>query len=264
MRNFLTFSYIALAIVFAGSVAAYMFASQSDIGWLQDLALNLGTEVAGIVLTIVLIDAVIRRNEAAERLRIRRVAFQQLRIPFQHQLSALQKMYKAAATHLPEKFPVEARDLFNEAFFQELRLLDFSRPAPLGKNTTLRWADYLRIESENFKLALDRTLDKYAVFLDVDSVEMMEEILTSSYLSILIQISSARGSDEKHGNTSPDCLLSSSAMDDLFRNYIACFTRLIESHNKNLPSDQKIKVSEIYWQANFAPGTGSGRIQVAE
>ena len=53
MRNFLTFSYIALAIVFAGSVAAYMFASQSDIGWLQDLALNLGTEVAGIVLTIV-------------------------------------------------------------------------------------------------------------------------------------------------------------------------------------------------------------------
>ena len=260
MRNFLTISYIALAIILACAASAYVFGEHSSIEWLKDLSLNLGTEVTGIFLTVFLIDAAIRRNEAAERQRVKRVAFQQLRVSLIRHLHMLHGMYKAATTSLPESKPVAVADLFTDSYFAQLGFLDFAKPAPVASAVPQQWMDYLRTETENFKAALGRTLEKYAVFLDGETVELLEELLASSYLSLLSQITAIRDIDKKERWSRRYNLLAGQGMTEIARSHTAEFVKLIESHNLNVPSDRHIKLDDGYWRNDIAPPVGSGRI----
>lgn len=260
MKNLLPRSYIVLAIVLFGAAIAYFFASRSEIEWLKDLSLNLGTEVVGILLTVILIDSVIRGNELEERKRVNTVAFQQLRIPLVHQLQMLHGMYKAAATHPPEKKPVAASELFTDSYFVQLAFLDFSKPAPVVSHVPIQWMDYLNMEAEKFKSALSRTLEKYSIFLDVDTIEILEDLLASSFLSVICQLSTLRDLDKNRNINRSFNVFSGQGMTELARAYTESFTKLIEVHNSNVSQEKRIHLDEGYWRNDIAPQFGSARI----
>lgn len=259
MKNLLHISYTVLIVLFAVSVGAFLFGSKSDQQWVKDLSLNVGTEIMGILLTVFLIDTVIRRNEAKKRARAKALAFQQLRIPLLHQISVLQGLYKASVTNLPEKLPVELEELFGPSYFVQIAFLDFSKPAPLASTTPLQWFDYLKLEAEKFRLSLSRTIEKYAVFLEVNEIELLEELINSSFLSMIEQATAIRAVDIKESYKGTYNLFGGQGMDSLVKEYTAWFTQLVAIHNSVSP-DNRLSVMADLWRKDFAPQVGSARI----
>lgn len=260
MRNLLPLSYFVLVIVLIGMIVSYFFASQDSLEWLKNISLNLGTEVVGIFLTVVLIDAAIRRNEAAERQRIKRIAFQQLRVSLVRQLNVLQGMYKATITNSPQNKPTTVSELFTDDYFVQLGLLDLSKPAPVVSVISIQWMDYIQSDVEKFKSAIGRTLEKYAVFLDVETVELLEDILASSFLHMMTQVPAIRDLDRKENFLRQYNLLAGQDMTELIRTYTGCFIKLVDVYNQNVPTDLQIKLDEGHWRDDIAPRFGTGRI----
>ena len=212
------------------------------------------------MLTVFLIDALIRRNEERERKRVRRVAFQQLRIPLLHHLLVLHGMYKASIPNPPEIRPGEVRELFTDSYFVQLTFLDFSKPAPLSSAVPLQWFDYLKMESEKFKAALGRTIEKYAVFLEGDSVEILETLINSSFISLLEQAPAIRDVDKREAFKRNYNLLAGQGIAELVREYANVFTRLVELYNLAVPGEQKLILGSDLWRNDIAPQFGSARI----
>jgi hypothetical protein len=77
MNGSLRMSYLLLALVAVACAAFYIFLPLVLEGW-RSFSLNMMTEVVGILLTVALIDAVIRRRQEKERMRYRSIALQQL------------------------------------------------------------------------------------------------------------------------------------------------------------------------------------------
>jgi hypothetical protein len=257
--SFLRISYCVLITIFFASVGGYLYLTQTNCDWLKDLSLNVGTEILGILLTVFLIDAVIRRNEEKERVMARSLAFQQLGLPLRHQLGVLHNLYKASITNPPEKPPVEVEELFSPSYFVQIAFLDFSKPAPLIAAKPLQWFDYLKSESEKFRLALGRTIEKYALFLNIDEIELLEELINSSFLAMLEQAPAIRDVDGKEGFKRNYNLFGGQGMDDLVRRYTVSFSRLVRIYNSIAP-DRKLCVTSEMWRNDVAPQLGSARI----
>lgn len=260
MRNLLPISYAILFAFLAAAIGGYLCGAKQEIGWLRDLSLNVGTEVFGIVLTVFLIDAVIRRNEVRERRRVRRVAFQQLRIPLIHHLTVLQQMYKAAIFNPPERQPVEVRELFTDSYFVQVAFLDFSKPAPVDSVVPLQWFDWLRMEATNFKAALGRTIEKYATFLEGGSVELLEGLINSHFLSLLIQVPAVRDTDIRENTRRSYNVLSGEGMVEFVREYVDKFSSLVELYNAAVLDNEKVRMDDQFWRNDIAPVFGSGRL----
>ena len=257
MKNLLRISYFVLIILLTATIAGFLYGTTSNQGWVRDLSLNVGTEILGILLTVFLIDAVIRRNEEKERARIRTLAFQQLRIPLVHHLGVLQGIYKASIANLPEHLPAEVKDLFEPGYFVQIAFFDISKTAPL--TSAVSWFDYLKSESEKFRLALGRTIEKYAVFLNATEIELLEMIINSSFLSLVEQTPAIRGIDQKEGYKRTYNLFAGQGMDGLVREYTDWFTQLIALYNNVLP-DNRIVITAGMWRNDVAPRVGSARM----
>ena len=264
MRNILKFSYGVLGLLFLATVAGYHYGPLLGDDSIKDLSLNLGTEIIGIFLTVFLIDAVIRRNEERERLRVRKVAMQQLRLPLVLQLQVLHGMYKTAIQHAPEILPTEVRNLFTKDYFAQIAFLDLSKPAPLWGITPLDWMDYLQSESQKFKTSLSLTLEKYAVFLDGDTVELLENILSSHLLAFFQSITAVRELDRKEGFRRKYNFFAAPGMVEMAREYTTLFTALITIFNQNSPSGRNIRLDLGFWRNDISPQIGSSRIEADE
>jgi hypothetical protein len=262
MRNLLPLSYAFLFVLLAATIGGYLCGVAQQIEWLKDLSLNVGTEIFGILLTVFLIDAVIRRNEERERNRVRQIAFQQLRIPLLHQLQMLHGMYKGCISRPPETTPTEISGLFSDDYFIQIAFLDFSKPAPLSSAVPLQWFDYLKMEVEKFKTALGRTIEKYAAFVDADSIALLETLMDSSFISLIAQAPAIRDVDRRENFQRSYNLLAGQGMAQLVREFTSTFCQLVETYNLAVPIERKLSLDGGSWRTDVSPQFGSARLAV--
>jgi hypothetical protein len=253
-------SLIALAVIQVALVASYVYSARCGPDWLKDVSLNIGTEVFGILLTVWLIDTVIRKNEQIDRDRVVTVAFAQMRLPLRHHLTMLLGMYKAAVTHAPQNPPSELRELFGPDYPVQLAFLDFAKPAPLMNVQPLSWFDYFNHEVESFRTALTRTIEKYATFLDPETVELLESLIASNLLGFLSQARSIPPFDRQQGITRQYNLLSGQGVADLIGQHTALVQRLVALANQRLPQDKWVAIKADDWRNDIAPQFGSARL----
>jgi hypothetical protein len=249
----LIFSVLALAGVYA-------YVAWCDPDWIKDVSLNVGTELFGILATVLLIDAVIRKKEQTERERVVKVAFAQLRASLQQHVTALLHMYKASVSHAPQKLPETLDALFGPDYFVQLAFLDFSKPAPLMSVKPLQWFDYLHMEMEQFKSACTRTIEKYAVFLEAGTVELLEELLASNLIAFLTQVKFIPHIDQKEGFQRQYNFFAGQGMPELIQLHIALVVRLTIECNRHLPAEKAIRVNLQDWSNDIAPQVGSARL----
>jgi len=102
VNQLLVVSRIVLAFLALACFGAYIVLPMALEGW-RAFSLNLGTEITGILLTVWLIDAVIRGKEARDQERYRRIALQQLYVPLIRHLRLLSDMYKASMERKPDR-----------------------------------------------------------------------------------------------------------------------------------------------------------------
>lgn len=259
MHKLLRTSYVVLAAVLVVCVGGFVWGQIFDVEWMAGISLNLGTEVFGILLTVLLIEAVIRKHDGLERMRIRKVAFQQLRGPLQQQLTVLQVMYKAAVSHPPEKLPTTMSELFTDDYFVQLTFLDFSMPAPLASVAPLQWFDYLHMEADKFRGALSRTIEKYATFLDATAVQLMEELINSNFLAFLLQAPAVRQLDQKENLKRRYNFFSGQGMPDMVGQHARQIATLVSMHNEVAAQDANIELDSQQWRNDIGPQFGSAR-----
>ena len=254
-------SILILGALQIASIGSYIYSLNCDgPDWLKDISLNLGTGILGIFLTVWLIDAVIHKKEQYERERVLKVAFSQLRLPLLHHISMLVAMYKGALAHAPQTPPRDLKELFGPDYAVQVAFLDFAKPAPLMNVLPLNWFDYFHHEIEKFSSALSRTIEKYATFLDPETVEILEELLASNLLSFLSQ---SRAIPPIHTQQGIKCrynLLAGQGVAELVRQHTALIEQLVELANRKLPQDKTLALRADDWRNDVAPQFGSARL----
>jgi hypothetical protein len=134
-----------------------------------------------------------------------------------------------------------------------VRWLDFSKPA--GTVTPISWAEVAFREFQEFKDALARALDKYALFLEPELVTTIERLVTAfvvNYAANFRTLVSHRAN--------PGFFAHSTASQAVLE-YILDFASLAEQFNL-VESDTRLRIvpSDEIWRFDVAPALGSARM----
>jgi hypothetical protein len=252
-------SYFVLTTLSAMSFIFYFKApSESKWDWVRNITVNLGTGIIVALLTALLIDAIINRKQERERKRYELVGLQQLRIPLLHQFQLLFNIFKASVEIKPQNIYQNLRDLFDEDYFVQLAFFDFSKPAPIA--TPLQWFDYLSHECTKFRDALNRTVEKYSIYLDSETLDVIEQLINSSFISFILQAPAVREVDKRGGFSRDYNFFAGSGMGDIVREYTSLFLKLMEYYNEQVAQENKIVFKDDLWRNDVAPQFGSARI----
>lgn len=259
--NALRASYLALAILAVASIVAFIVLPLGQEGW-RSFTLNLGTEVVGILLTVLLIDRVIRRRDKQERERYRSVALQQLRLPLNNHLLLLFNIYKASVEEKPDREISRVEDLFGDDYVEQTAHLDLTSSGPIYP--PMQWFQYLHMEMQQFKDELGHVVDKYAVHLDPETIDLAEQLSNSTLLTVI-----TRGVPLANWVTNgqvqrPFGLLvgPSSAVPEMIREHTDPFSRLVEIYNREALHNRKILVQDHMWRNDVCPLIGSARVSL--
>lgn len=231
----------------------------------RNIAVNMGTGLIVAALTTLLIDNIIRTNQEKERKKYQAVALQQLEIPLVHQLYMLFNIFKSSVEIKPQKTYRNTRDLFDDNFFDHLVFFDFSKEAPIigPRWGGTQWFDYISHECKEFVDALNRPVAKYAVYLDLEIVGIMEQIINSYFVSFVLFAPVMREIDKNKGYKQGSCnFFAVPGMLKTVREYTSLFTRLVEHYNGLVTEEKKILIRETehdLWKDGLV-AIGSGRI----
>ena len=257
-------SYLVLVAVGVVSGIFYYALPPALEGW-RGFALNLASEVVGILITVLFIDAVLQRREEREQRRYRSVALQQLRLPLKQHLLLLFAIYKASVEQKPEREISRVEDLFSDDYRTQLTRFDFASEGPMvligvGGNQKVPWFDYLYKEVGKFKDDLNRIVDKYAFYLDPDTLNSAEQLINSSFVNIISYgptiVTNARNTGHQGGMR----IFAGDGMSTVIREHTDTFTKLVQICNKEASSENKIRVESHMWRNDTAPLIGSARV----
>ena len=174
-------SYIILIIFTIISFTFYF--NVQDTSWIKDFSLNFSTEVIGILLTVFLIDIIIKMKEERERIKRQEIGLKQLKVNLLNHLHLLFNIYKASVESKPNDLNMKASHFFDENYYQEIKYFDFSKNAPVTSN--INWGYYLASKNEKFKTGLNKTIDKYGIYLDSDGIDLMEKLINSNFINFI-------------------------------------------------------------------------------
>ena len=272
MRVLRWWPYLILVLALIGCLVGYVLLPLYLESW-RAFALNLATEIVGILLVVWLIDAVLRRREEKERRRYRSVALQQLRRPLNRQAQLLFGMYKATVARKPQREISKVSDLFDKDYFEQVSRLDASAEGPalysIG-GSAVSWAEHIKYEMKGFKEDLGRVVDKYAMYLDLDTIDTAEKIIDSSFIELsytsAMMVSGAR--NRQYEGPVPylgvqeipaDSPTSTSTVSPL-REYVGAFSKLVEIYDRDAQNGRQVSTTAFEWRDDVSPKIGSARI----
>ncbi len=229
----------------------------------RGFALNLATEIIGILLTVGLIDAVLRRREERERQRYRSLALRQFWRPLNRQFDLLFNLYKATVERKPEREISEVSNLFDEDYFEQVARLDAAADGPAVRSiggTAVPWSEWIDEEAKRFKDALERVIDKYAMYLDVDTIDVAERLVDSSFITLAGHGAMMGAHARNTGHRGPLPFLGAYGKDSPIREYTSAFSELVDIYNKTAPNERKMVPPRLMWRDDVSPSIGSARI----
>jgi acyl-CoA-binding protein len=247
------------------------FFFNSSTQWLQELPLDLAAEIIGILLVVFSIDSVLDAEQEKERERREAVAFQQLHRPLNRHFLLLFSLFKAAAAGKPEREYQDMTDFFDDFYYQQIAFLDFSKKVSIAKFGETTWSSYISWECWQLHETLNRTVEKYALVLQPDTIDLIEELNNSPFIWLTLQSARMYQIETRlpnHNQTNEPLLLEKlnslghKEIYELVKEHITLFLSLIELYNENVaPSDRLRWQSELWLEASTPP-LGSGRLEV--
>lgn len=250
IKNLLNISYASLALLCL--IFFYISYYFNDNLWLSAVTANLATEVAGILLTVFLIDSIIEINRKREINKYRKIAFQQLQREINEHLDMFIRMLKATVTSKPSKEYKTVEEFFDENYFNSIAYLDVQKLAPISyadisRSQRVLWKVYLEIHTNQFIEALNRTIDRYGIYLDSNTVDIAEQLINSYFFR--------RMKFGFHDFSSP-------SDQEITKEYTKLFTQLINEYNQTVDNDsRKIIIDRGLWAENMLPKIGDSRLE---
>lgn len=173
MKKLLYILLIVLIVIFL--FAFLITTSKQD--WISSLSGNLFSGTVGILITVALVDRIIEAQQEKVRQKYKTIAFRQLRLELLDQFGMFFNIFKSSVISKPEKDCTNMRDFFDEDYFEQIVFFDFENPSPVilpftyGKETL--WFDYVALRLNQFNGALNKTIEKYGIYLDSDTIDLI-------------------------------------------------------------------------------------------
>ncbi len=150
-------------------------------------------------------------------------------------------------------------DLFLDDYIAALRRLDFKESAP--SYPYVQWSELVTTESTKFEQALIRTIDKYAVYLDPDVLDLLEELINSTFMRTAKNAHyTVTKSQEWGGNLGYYPLIREEGIDEALRDYVHLFSQLADCYNKYSPPEKQIVMKDSLWSEGTLPKIGQDRV----
>ncbi len=169
--------------------------------WREALLANICAGFLLAYVVVVFVDSALEEERVKERAKVRAIALSLLQRPVNRQLGLLAHWYKVASNKPFEQLPSSYEDLFAEDFYQTLRCIDLYAKAPALP--TQNWLTYSHREFDRFRRDVQSVLDRYAVFLESDTIELLERLADSSLVSMVVMLSESdhtvRALQQAHG-----------------------------------------------------------------
>jgi len=227
-------------------------------GWFSGFASNLGAGFVGSLLTVFLIDRAIEAAQQQQSRRVRVAAFERLRPKVVSHLIFLFDLHKVSAATAPAVGPTKLDDLFTDAYFEAIRHLDFSKPAPVSPPVS--WFEFSTYSVREFTTSLDRMLDTYVAVLGPENIETLEGLQNSPIVGLLTQLAFLAQLELKEGRRCPSLVLGHDSVIEEMRGYIRTIQTLVRQFNEC--ARKPISISDLpLWRIDVSPAIGSARIQ---
>ena len=170
-------------------------------------------------------------------------------------MNLLCNIYKAATQNKPKPLPTTFQDTFVDNYYKEISFLDFAKDAGLALKRD--WFTHLDLETKHFKERLEKIIDAYSVFLNVELIDIVERIINSSFVVFIPQVRMTPEVDRQHRVKRAHYTMFS-GMEAIVKEYISLVLELIEYFNSH--SELPIKLIQGWWSDIQSPKWGSGRV----
>jgi hypothetical protein len=241
----------------AGFAVAFSAISVFSKGWLSGFASNLGAGFVGSLLTVFLIDRAIEAAQQQQSKRVKAVAFDRLRPKLISHLTFLFDLHKASAAAAPTVGPTGLDDIFTDTYYETIRHLDFSKPAPISPPAS--WFEFSTYSMERFTNSLERMVDTYVAFLSPENIETLERLQNSPIVALLTQLAFLSQLALNEGRRLPPLVLGHDSAIELMRGHDETVQALVTQFNGC--TRKPISISDLpLWRTDVSPEIGSGRL----
>ena len=255
-----------MVVALVGCLVGFVLLPPLLEGW-RGFALNLATEIVGILLTVFLIDAVLRRREDREQARYRSLALRQLWRPLNRQADLFSNIYKASAERRPKREISSVSELFDEDYFNAIERLDATAASGTVRGVMdqegMPWYECIDQEMSGFKEALGHMIDKYAMYLDPDTIDVVERLIDSNFINVgrlgRIVVENARQMGLQGPVPMAFMALGNDA-DSPIRKYTDDLVELVKIYDETAAGDKKVRIPDPAWRDDISPQVGSARI----
>jgi len=259
-------TYWVLLILLLISITTTLLSSNGSA--IQSFGMNLTTELIGILVVLLVVDLAVKISKQHKLAKYRSIAFSRLQKPIIHHARLFTYLLKASVLKKPDKKYINIADLFDEEYFSEIKKLNLSAKAPSIPERI--WYQYISQECFKFSESINNTLDKYAIYLDTEISELLEDIYDSRFLGIFLERFPLRRFDGTHwvhldnifeGQITPSFsgFFEGQALDFL-KEHAEMFVKLVDVYNDSVPLHKSIKFDNKLWSDTIAPAIGSGRV----
>ncbi len=252
---------ISTLVLLLLAVGAFWLYYAGALG-LGDLWLNVATEIVGILLTLLLVDQVIRAAEDRSRHRVEIVALHQITGPLNGHIRLLCNLMKAGLNELPDKNTTTLRDLLTEHLMTAIKFFDFSGAAPTVPGR--QWFDHLHTQFDTLEKNLTKTIEKYAAFLEPNFLEYLEALANSSLMGFMIDAEKICTADIHLKIKRTYNILADDSMRALVAEHINALLRVIDHHDTKLTKGRLNEVPGDLWRSEMEPKLGSARVENSE
>lgn len=251
--------YALLMAAGAASIAAY--AIWADVSAVTDWSVEVGGGLLTSMLIFFLIDLTLRRRREQELGRVRAVGLGRLRTHLMRHLLLLLGWYKAALPSAPKRPPSTFVELFSADYYQQVGVLDFSKPGPAYPESS--WLRHSGDWLLSFQRNVDRVMDLYAASFDSPTIELLDRVANSNLVNMVVQLANTDLSefDKQHKVRRTWDIFGDSSTNELLREHSLATLSLIDCFNRQASQPIALEQLASIWREDTAPRFGSGRIE---
>lgn len=232
--------------------------------WIASLASGFGVSFISIIATVILINMFISQKDKQQKDKIKSACIKTLRKPVDDISSVTFNIVKATSICKQEDGFQDLEEFFRHIDISQASLLDTSLVAPVLPE--ISWEIYLLSAFEELTKKIQNFIEKYAVHLDFETIELCEKIATHQFVKHLQLNIISNNELINYGVKREDLPPSLSYVSIVYNNktpIMADYFGLLADLTKLIASTQEDDQFAVYhtWGDGVAPGLGSGLIK---
>jgi hypothetical protein len=265
--------YIVLLVILVFLLLVCYFAYgyvSSDI--IKSLILNLSTELIGAGFAYFIFDQILISKERRDSIKKTNIACKQFNSTITEYINLFQMIYKATSDSMIDTTKNEIEDVFNDHFFESIRLLKITANAPVLNTIKVidnkivenhpTWKEYLLSEFAKLENLLESSLVKYAGLIDNEQLEALLAINNtkiSESIKMYNKMVEIKGNME-NGFNQPNTEIPFSFIGEQGINKIVANILIYNNVIKKMKlKELRLKVDMNIWDKGNAPTIGESR-----